>query len=125
MPIYTSKCTHCDEDFEYIRKIVDRDNTPECCGEPTVKQMDTPDIGAMSWTAHKAIRIPDGKGGDGKGTFIESGAQYKKFMRDNNQISHEEAVQESTKVKKEKAVKEKKDRREAVIKSFDQLAAKK
>lgn len=37
MPTYESKCSVCDAIHTYKRSIRDRDDTPVCCGETTVR----------------------------------------------------------------------------------------
>lgn len=37
MPTYTSECQKCGEKHDYIRKMADCRDTPECCGEKTHK----------------------------------------------------------------------------------------
>lgn len=114
MPTYVSHCSTCGADHDYIRKIADRDQTPECCGAPTVKGLTTPAISAMCFTGHKGFRMPDGKQG-GKGTWIESGQDYKKYLRDNNKMPADEAAAESRIQKKNAVAADDKKRRAAVI----------
>jgi hypothetical protein len=75
----------------------------------------TPAIGAMSFSGHKAFHLKDGKNG-GKGTWIESGHDYKKYMRDNNQIPFSESEAEAKRQKKSLEAARDKKRREDVIK---------
>lgn len=121
MPTYVSRCHTCDESYDYIRKVADRHQTPECCGVPTVMGLTTPAIGAMSFSGHKGFHMPDGKQG-GKGTWIESGNDYKKYLRDNNKLPAHEAESEAKIQKKNIAAADDKKRRDAVIKVVTQQA---
>lgn len=95
MPIYTSKCSVCNKSQDYFRKIDDRADTPECCGKKTAKSLDTPMVSAMIWTGWKGVHMPDGKNG-GQGTWIEDGAQYKKYIKQNNYLVGDEGQQEAS-----------------------------
>jgi predicted nucleic acid-binding Zn ribbon protein len=114
MPTYVSHCSSCDASYDYIRRIADRDQTPECCGVPTVKGLTAPAISAMTFTGHKGFHMPDGKHG-GKGTWIESGSDYKKYLTVNNKMPSHEAAVEAKIQGKNKADADNKKRREAVI----------
>jgi hypothetical protein len=81
----------------------------------------TPAIGAMSFSGHKGFHMPDGKQG-GKGTWIESGNDYKKYLRDNNKMPAHEAESEAKIQKKNIAAADDKKRRDAVIKVVTQQA---
>jgi predicted nucleic acid-binding Zn ribbon protein len=118
MPTYISHCAICDTDYEYIRRIADRDDTPECCGVATVKGITAPTISAMVFSGHKGFHMQDGKQG-GKGTWIESGTELKKYLRDNNKMSSSEAAVEAQIQKKNREVTDDKKRREAVIKAVE------
>ena len=121
MPTYVSRCHTCDTSYDYIRKVADRHQTPECCGVPTAMGLTTPAIGAMSFSGHKGFHMPDGKQG-GKGTWIESGNDYKKYLRDNNKMPAHEAEAESKIQKKNITAADDKKRRDAVIKVVTQQA---
>ena len=120
MPTYISHCPSCDANYDYIRKIVDRDQTPECCGAPTIKGLTTPAISAMVFTGHKGFHMPDGKNG-GKGSWIESGQDYKKYLRENNKMPSSEAAAESTIQRKNAQAADDKNRRTAVEKAVAKL----
>ena len=121
MPTYVSHCSSCDTRYDYIRRIADREQTPECCGAPTIKGLTTPAISAMAFTGHRGFYMPDGKNG-GRGSWIESGQDYKKYLRDNNKIPSSEAASEAALQKKNAEVADNKKRREAVIKAVEKLA---
>lgn len=60
--------------------------------------------------------MPDGKN-NGKGTWIESGQDYKKYLTTNKLIPSSEAAQESVVQKKNVEAVDDKKRRAAVIKA--------
>jgi len=69
-------------------------NTPVCCGKKTKKViLSPPAVGAMSFGREKSFYMTDG-------TFIDSGAQYKRYMKDNNKIPADEGAQEAERVRK-------------------------
>lgn len=119
MPTYIAHCHTCGTEHDYIRSIANRNDTPECCGAPTVKGLTAPAISAMAFTGHKGFHMPDGKQG-GKGTWIESGQDYKKYLRENNKIPSSEAAAEARIQKKNVEAADNKKRREAVIKAVQQ-----
>jgi predicted nucleic acid-binding Zn ribbon protein len=121
MPTYVANCSTCGTDYDYVRSIANRNDTPECCGAPTVKSLTAPAISAMAFTGHKGFHMPDGKQG-GKGTWIESGQDYKKYLRENNKIPTSEAASEAKLQKKNAEAADNKKRREAVIKAVNTLA---
>ncbi|MGB0944948.1 MAG: hypothetical protein ACPGUE_21280 [Marinomonas sp.] len=41
MPTYESKCHVCGKEYDYIRTIAKYKDTPDCCGQPTVKEQRT------------------------------------------------------------------------------------
>lgn len=116
MPTYTAHCQACGAEYDYIRSIANRNDTPICCDVPTVKGLTAPAISAMTFSGHKGFHMPDGKHG-GKGTWIESGQDYKKYLRENNKIPSSEAAAESRIQKKHAEAADSKKRREAVIKA--------
>lgn len=116
MPTYISTCHTCDTPYDYIRKVADRHDTPECCGTPTVMGLTTPAIGAMSFSGHKGFHVPDGKH-NGKGTWIESGQDYKRYMSTNKLMPASEAAAEAVIQKKNTEAADDKKRRAAVIKA--------
>jgi hypothetical protein len=94
LPIYVSKCGVCNRNHDYFKPIDLRHETPMCCDTQTQKIIVPVEIGAMCFNGHKGFHLPDGKGPNMQGTYIETGAQYKKYMRDNNKIPHDEYCQE-------------------------------
>lgn len=118
MPTYVAHCSTCGSEHEYIRRISDRDDTPECCGAPTVKGLTAPAISAMAFTGHKGFHMMDGKNG-GKGTWIESGQEYKKYLRDNNKMPADEAAAEAKIQRKNIEAADDKKRRAAVIEAVN------
>lgn len=90
MPTYQSKCPICNTKHEYIRTVANRNDVPNCCGKPTIRTLDTPMVSAMSFTGHKGMHMPDAKN-----TWIEDGAAYKKYIKENNLIVGNEGKQEA------------------------------
>jgi hypothetical protein len=91
--IYESRCGKCGRVHEYSKPVAERENTPTCCGKKTVKGIFTaPQVGAMSFGREKSFVATDG-------TFIDSGSQYKKWMKDNNKIPYEEGKSEAARVR--------------------------
>jgi len=93
MPTYSSVCSACGKTYEYVSRIVDRGNTPRCCDKPTDKVLDAPRVSAMAWTGHKGFHVPDGV--NGKGTWIEDGAAYHRYLKQHNKIPASEGVREA------------------------------
>jgi len=120
MPTYVAHCSNCGAEHDYIRSIANRNDTPICCGVPTVKGLTTPAISAMTFTGHKGFHMPDGK--NGKGTWIESGQDYKRYLRENNKIPASEAEAEARIQRKHAEAADNKKRREAVIKAVEKLS---
>lgn len=94
MPTYVSICHICDTKHDYFRTIENRNNTPECCGVKTEKIIVPPMIGAMSWVGHKGVEV--------NGKYIETGAEYKKYMNENRLIPESEANSEATYQRKQR-----------------------
>lgn len=115
MPLYTAQCHVCGEKQTYMKRVDDRYDTPDCCGVQTTKAIDLVEVGAMVFTEHKGFHMPDGKHG-GKGTFIGSGQEYKKYLKDNNKMPSHEAHAEAERQRKYKTEAADKKRREDVIK---------
>lgn len=119
MPTYVAHCPTCGTEQDYIRSIANRNDTPICCDAPMTKGLTAPAISAMAFTGHKGFHMPDGKQG-GKGTWIESGQDYKKYLEENNKIPSSEAASEAQLQKKNAEAADSKKRREAVIKAVQQ-----
>lgn len=88
MAVYASICHHCHREHEYVQRIADRDNTPECCGTKTERILVAPMVSASIWTGHAGFTAHKE---DGTPVFIESGTAYKKFLSDNNYMPASEA----------------------------------
>lgn len=87
MPLYSSRCEKCGKSETYFQTVSNRANTPICCETQMLKTLDTPMVGAMSFTGHKGF-VADGK-------WIDSGADYKNFMKKNNYIPASEGHREA------------------------------
>lgn len=88
MPIYTSKCNQCRAAYTYVRRVVNRNETPECCGALSEKQLDTPQVGAFSTKCSggfvaTATKTP---------TWVEGASDVKRYMKENGLIPHGEGV---------------------------------
>ena len=117
MPIYHSLCHKCGTYHEYVAKVADYLNSPDCCGEKTEKQIDCPMIGAMTFSGWKGFNNVAAPGTP----WVESGSEYKKWLKDNNKIPMSEGQQEADRVSAQKQVEDKKKRKEAVRKAADQI----
>jgi hypothetical protein len=104
----------CFEKHEYIRTIANRNDTPICCNTPTNKTLDTPMVSAMAWTGHQGFMVPSSENG-GKGTWIESGSQYNRWIKDNNKIVGNEGISEVNYQKKQIEKKVASERHQAVV----------
>lgn len=91
MPLYTSHCGECGQFHSYVRTVAERNSTPECCGKPSEKRLDTPMIGAMSFGGHKGF-VADATDTP---TWIESGSAMKRYMKENDLVPTGEASQEA------------------------------
>lgn len=95
MPTYSSYCHECGTQHEYFARMADALNTPVCCGVKTEKNLNaTPQISAMAFQGGKGYTITDGKNG-GKGTWIESGQDLKRYVKENNLLVGDEGPQEA------------------------------
>lgn len=113
MPVYTSHCKTCDNHIEYVRTISNRNDTPECCGTSSNKVLDTPMVSAMAFSGHKGFMLPTAENA-GAGTWIESGADFKRYIRENNIIVGDECKQEQTYQRERRIVREREQRRSQV-----------
>ena len=93
MPTYSSHCSVCSKDHDYIRRVNDRNDVPICCDIPTTRTLDAPQVSAMVWTEHKSFHMPDGK--NGRGTFISNAQEYKKYLSTSGGLPGPEGKQES------------------------------
>ena len=93
MAVYDAECDKCGTQTEYVCSIADMTKKlPRCCGQKMKRVILTaPQVGAMTWTSHKAVMV--------NGKLIESGDQYKRMMKQGNFMPHSEAVQEVAKKK--------------------------
>lgn len=115
--IYEAQCKKCNKIHEYIAKVADRENTPSCCGNKTVQGIFTPpQVGAMSWGREKAITMTDG-------TYIETGQEYKRYMKKHNKIPADEGAQEADRARKRKKTEFENKVTETVKATYDELAA--
>lgn len=55
MPTYTAHCKVCDTHIDYIRKVDDRDNTPDHCGQKTERVFTACMIPQMGLADHYKI----------------------------------------------------------------------
>ena len=90
MPVYSARCEECGSTQAYFKKVADRADTPLCHAKPMTKTLDTPMVSAMAFSGHKGFNLP---GPEGK--WIEDGATYKKFLKDNNFIPESEGAREA------------------------------
>lgn len=121
MPTYVSKCNSCGTEHEFVRKIADRDRTPECCGVSTVRGLVAPQISAMAFTGHKGFHMPDGEAG-GRGTWIEDGHAYKRYLKEKKKLPASEGAAEAERARKNAKAADDKKRREAVVEAFKKLS---
>ena len=89
MPMYTSQCAVCARQQTYFKSVAKRAETPMCHDLPTLKVIDTPMIGAMSFSGHKGFEAP------GAQKWIEDGASMKKYMNQHGYISESEGAREA------------------------------
>ncbi len=93
MPTYTAACLDCGKVQDYFRKLSESGDTPDCCDTKMTKILVAPMVSAMAWTGANGFHVPDGV--NGVGTWIETGADYKKYLEKNNLIPSSEAEQEA------------------------------
>lgn len=98
MPMYHAHCPKCDRHQDYFSRIDNRHVTPVCCDGPMEKVLEAAMVGAMNWTGWKGVRMPDANG-----TFIEDGAAYKRYLKQNNVIPESEGASEAAHQAKQKA----------------------
>jgi hypothetical protein len=48
LPTYTAKCDECGQVADYVRRVADRESTPECCGRPMWRTLTAPMIQGSS-----------------------------------------------------------------------------
>lgn len=116
MPTYSAVCLRCGSGHDYVRRVNDRNDTPECCDGKTQRMLDTPMTGAMSFTGAKSFAMLDG-------TYIEDGAAYKKYLDKNNLIPESEGSREHHIQKDRKEVENKKAIKESVVEAYRQMQA--
>lgn len=115
--LYEAQCSKCHTMHEYFSSVADREITPVCCGKHTVKGIfSAPMVGAMSWGREKAVTMPDG-------TFIETGSEYKRYMKNNKKISADEGHAEAERARKRKKAEFKKQLHNTVVDTYDKLKA--
>jgi hypothetical protein len=83
-----------------MSSVADREtNLPVCCGEKTYQIItSSPMIGAMAFTGWKGFYMPDGKGE--KGTWIDNGGDFKKYLKENDKMPASEGIPEAQLQKK-------------------------
>jgi hypothetical protein len=113
--IYVAECSECGETQDYISSLADRENTPVCCGVKTHQIIAAPMISAMMFTGWKGFHMPDGKQG-GKGTWIESGNDYKAYLKKHNKMPESEGTPEAKLQKKNREAERARKRRKDVEK---------
>jgi hypothetical protein len=67
LPTYVATCESCGERIDYFRKVDDRDNTPDHCGQKTVRVLVAPMVQAMTIT--QGIKAGDGRTYYGKSEY--------------------------------------------------------
>jgi len=108
MPTYTAHCATCDTHIDFVRKVDERDNTPECCGKKSTRVLAAPMIPAMGLVDHYKVQ-----GGDGK-TYYGADA-YKKYLKANDLLPASELKGEAEYQKKEAEKKRRTEIRNDVI----------
>ena len=108
MPTYTAHCAVCDTHIDFVRKVDQRDDTPEHCNKPTTRVLAAPMIPAMGLVDHYTVQ-----GGDGK-TYYGSDA-YKKYLKANGLEPASELKGEAEYQKKEAEKKRRAEIRNDVI----------
>lgn len=101
MPAYTAICHKCDIQYEYIRKIADRANTPVCeCGATTEKLIDACSIPFEY--AESFISPIDGKPVHGR-------EQYFAHMKEHNVVPRDRGV--ANDIKRQRQYKKEEDKK--------------
>ena len=77
MPTYSARCLKCDNEKDYIAKIVDMNNTPLCCKKPMERFITSTMICQIGISDHFSIKSPV----DGKTIYGRS--EYLKLIKEN------------------------------------------
>lgn len=117
MPLYTAECKTCQHRQDYIRKIAERHNTPECeeCGGETAQAITATMLPCMAISETMNIVSPI------DGAVLRSKSDYEAHMKKHN-------VRPSSEfdgVKKEEKKVDKALIREAASRAYDALMPKK
>lgn len=106
--IYEAMCTQCDHVEDYSASVADRDKSlPKHCGKKMQRVLLTPpQVGAMTWTGWKGMVV--------NGRYIDSGSEYKRYLKSNDLIPTSEANQQADHVRKQRAMKEEKQLNDTV-----------
>lgn len=112
MPLYSSYCPTCRKTQTYFQTVANRANTPICCDGQTTKTLDSPMVGALGFTGHKGFIA--------NGQWIESGADYKKFLEKNNYIPASEGHREAEIQRENRAKLDDKKLEAAVVQAVQQ-----
>lgn len=115
MPTYVARCKTCGETQDFIRKVDDRDDTPEHCGAAMTRLGSwavAPLVGAMNWSGHQGMFV--------NGKWAETGADYKRIMKQDKLLSGTEGPREAEIQAKNKQERIDKKRREAVVDAVHQ-----
>lgn len=84
MPMkYDSLCSECGKHHEYIAKIKDRNNTPECCDKPTTRMIVAPMVQSSTAREYQAYKCPH------SGDLITSKKQRTEVMKKHNLVEAE------------------------------------
>jgi len=84
MPMkYDSECPICGKHYEYRARIKDRNNTPECCGQPTKRVIVPPMLQASTAKEYQAYKCPH------SGDLITSKKTRREVMAKHNLVEAE------------------------------------
>ena len=122
MPKYEAVCLECGNYHEYITRVADRDNTPECCGEKTSKRILTPSMGIMDYQPWQPYESP------ASGKWITSKAERRDDFKRTNTREWEGIEVEKQEAARQLAYKEAEDDKkldEAVGKAWASLTPEK
>lgn len=119
MPTYTAKCISCSHEQDFVSKIDDRDNTPQCsvCNSKTNRILTATMITAMGIADHYAIRSPI------DGSMLYGKSDYNKHLKKHGVVPESEMKGEAAHQKKQAAKQEKAKRIETIQKAIAQHGA--
>lgn len=78
MPMYESRCLVCDKEHNYITSVADYLKTPDCCGQPTKKEIRTNCQGAPVFD-DLDFRLSSGE-------YVRTKKQRTEVMKRNNYV---------------------------------------